>query len=284
MTLKETISGAQRRLREVYPEGEAKAMVREIFFRLKGYTLADLLLKAEEEVSDYIGSKVTRIVDRLAEGEPIQYIFGQARFYGMDFKVTPDTLIPRRETEELVDLVVRRWRGESDLKVLDVCTGSGCIAVALARNLPFSKVEGLDISGAALVVARENATTLKVKVDFYKADALRLDSSIGEGYDIVISNPPYVLESEKAEMSKNVLDHEPPLALFVPDSDPVKFYTAIAAFASEALRPGGMLYFEINPLEVDNLRKIGDDGCWSDSEFVRDISGKERFMILTKRG
>lgn len=259
-------------------------MVREIFFRLKGYTLADLLLKAEEEVSDYIGSKVTRIVDRLAEGEPIQYIFGQARFYGMDFKVTPDTLIPRRETEELVDLVVRRWRGESDLKVLDVCTGSGCIAVALARNLPFSKVEGLDISGAALVVARENATTLKVKVDFYKADALRLDSSIGEGYDIVISNPPYVLESEKAEMSKNVLDHEPPLALFVPDSDPVKFYTAIAAFASEALRPGGMLYFEINPLEVDNLRKIGDDGCWSDSEFVRDISGKERFMILTKRG
>lgn len=282
MTIKDTIRLAESRLTSIYPTNEAKWMVREIFFRLKGYRLADLMIKADDEVSDFINDKIEKIVDRLVKGEPIQYIFGETRFYGMDIKVTPDTLIPRPETEELVDLIVKRWGGRNDLKVLDICTGSGCIALSLARNLPFSDVEGIDLSEAALNVARENSRILKAKVDFEEGDALNLDASIGNGYDVIVSNPPYVLESEKAAMDKNVLDYEPHMALFVPDDDPVKFYISIAGFASAALRPGGMLYFEINPLEVDYLRKIGDDVQWSDCEFVRDISGRERFMILTK--
>lgn len=275
------MDGARQRLRTIYPDNEALWMVREIFHHLKGYSLADLMLKAEDEVSDYISGKVTAITDRLLAHEPLQYILGEARFYGMTFEVTPATLIPRPETEELTDLIVKRWNKTDDLRVLDLCTGSGCIAIALARNLPFSQVTALDISGDALAVARKNAANLKTKVSFIKDDVLSLNPKPAS-YDIIVSNPPYVLDSERKDMDKVVLDHEPHTALFVPDNDPLRFYRPIIAYAAIALRPGGMAYLEINPLEADSLTALCDKSVWSDVSLEKDISGRNRFMILTR--
>lgn len=282
MTLKETMSMMQAKLEKIYPANEARWIVREIFFNLKGYRLADLMLKADDEVSDYISGKIDKIMSRLLANEPIQYILGTTRFYGMDFKVTPDTLIPRPETEEMVDIIVKRWGSADDLRVLDICTGSGCIAIALARNLPFSRVTGIDISEVALKVARENANDLKANVMFVKEDALTLVKPRENEYDLIVSNPPYVLESEKKEMDKNVLEYEPDIALFVPDNDPLRFYKPIIEYSACALRSGGMLYMEINPLEVNELLKLVDNGVWSDCEIMRDLSGRYRFMILTR--
>lgn len=275
------MDGARQRLRTIYPDNEALWMVREIFHHLKGYSLADLMLKAEDEVSDYISGKVTAITDRLLAHEPLQYILGEARFYGMTFEVTPATLIPRPETEELTDLIVKRWNKTDDLRVLDLCTGSGCIAIALARNLPFSQVTAIDISGDALAVARKNAANLKTKVSFIEDDVLSL-SPKPASYDIIVSNPPYVLDSERKDMDKVVLDHEPHTALFVPDNDPLRFYRPIIAYAAIALRPGGMAYLEINPLEADSLTALCDKSVWSDVSLEKDISGRNRFMILTR--
>lgn len=272
----------QAKLEKIYPANEARWIVREIFFNLKGYRLADLMLKADDEVSDYISGKIDKIMSRLLANEPIQYILGTTRFYGMDFKVTPDTLIPRPETEEMVDIIVKRWGSADDLRVLDICTGSGCIAIALARNLPFSRVTGIDISEVALKVARENANDLKANVMFVKEDALTLVKPRENEYDLIVSNPPYVLESEKKEMDKNVLEYEPDIALFVPDNDPLRFYKPIIEYSACALRSGGMLYMEINPLEVNELLKLVDNGVWSDCEIMRDLSGRYRFMILTR--
>lgn len=281
MTLRQCMDGARQRLRAIYPDNEARWMVREIFHHLKGYTLADLMLKAEDEVSDYISGKVTAITDRLLAHEPLQYIFNETRFYGMSFEVTTATLIPRPETEELTDLIVKRWSGKNDLRVLDLCTGSGCIAIALARNLPFSQVTAIDISSEALAVAVRNATKLKAKVNFLEADVLTLVPQ-PSSFDIIVSNPPYVLDSERKDMDRVVLDHEPHTALFVPDNDPLRFYRPIITYAAAALRPGGMLYFEINPLEVNALRVLCNTAVWNDVNIEKDISGRDRFMILTR--
>lgn len=159
-------------------------MTRLIFERLKGFTPADLVLKGTQEAGDFIEGKVGQIVSRLLKDEPIQYIFGIADFYGMEFKVTPDVLIPRTETAELVDIIVRDWAGKADLNVADLCTGSGCIAVALARNLPFASVTAIDISEAALAVARENSVSLKTNVRFVREDVLTL-SPLRESFDII---------------------------------------------------------------------------------------------------
>ncbi|MDE6651348.1 MAG: peptide chain release factor N(5)-glutamine methyltransferase, partial [Paramuribaculum sp.] len=243
-----------RQLSALYPLSEAKAMTRLIFERLKGFTPADLVLKGAQEAGDFIEGKTAEIVKRLLHNEPIQYIFGIADFYGMEFKVTPDVLIPRPETAELVDIIVKDWKDRTDLHVADLCTGSGCIACALARNLPFSEVTAIDISSPALKIAQENAESQRVRIKFINNDVLSMQPS-GDAFDIIVSNPPYITEKEKAAMEPNVLDHEPALALFVPDSDPLRFYRPISGFAAHTLAPKGMLYFEINP---DYVRQICD--------------------------
>ncbi len=252
-------------------------MTRLIFERLKGFTPADLVLKGTQEAGDFIEGKVGQIVSRLLKDEPIQYIFGIADFYGMEFKVTPDVLIPRTETAELVDIIVRDWAGKADLNVADLCTGSGCIAVALARNLPFASVTAIDISEAALAVARENSVSLKTNVRFVREDVLTL-SPLRESFDIIVSNPPYITEKEKAAMEPNVLDHEPALALFVPDSDPLKFYKPISRFAAGSLASGGMVYFEINPDYAREISKCLDDLGFEDIEVIKDTYAKNRFI------
>ncbi len=279
-TLRQLSDSVRSRLAPMYGDGEARWLFRIIMEHVKGWDQTELAVRSDKEVTDFTISRVDEAVKRLLDGEPIQYIFGDTYWYGMTLKVTPDVLIPRPETEELVDLIVRQNSGEN-LRVLDVCTGSGCIAVALAKTLKFPTVTAIDISEAALAIARENAAVQKVKVDFRKADALTLRMP-DETFDIIVSNPPYVMESEKGGMDRNVLEHEPGLALFVSDDDPLKFYKAIARMACTALADNGTLYFELNPLTADELKAWMTADGWSDVQLLPDIHSKIRFMIAKK--
>lgn len=276
MTLRQLLDNGRARLAPLYGQGEADWMMRIIMEYLKGWKQADLLLRADEEVSDFIAGKADAIIARLLDNEPLQYILGETYWHGMTLKVTPDVLIPRPETSELVDLITSE-NIAPDLNVLDVCTGSGCIAVALANTLPFSKVTGTDISDAALAVARENASLRKLKVGFMHSDALGQFPFDDGSMDIVVSNPPYITESEKKEMEPNVLDHEPGLALFVPDSDPLRFYTAISREGFRVTRPGGKIYFEINHLFARQVSRMMTETGWDDVQILPDMHGKQRF-------
>ena len=274
MTLGQSIADARKRLEPHYSDGEARALVREALYRLKGWTPVDLAVKADEPLSDFIQGKLNETVERLLLDEPIQYIFGRASFYGLDFLVTHDVLIPRPETAELVDLIVGSLGNQTDLRVADLCAGSGCIACALARNLPFSRV-------TAAKIARENASQLKVNVTVKEADVLHLPAPASPLYDVIVSNPPYIAESEKPSVDANVLLYEPHQALFVPDSDPLLFYSAIGRYALKALEPGRSLYLEINPLHAGALRSMLTAQGWNDIDIRRDSSGKLRFATAT---
>lgn len=278
MVLDELRRATVKRLGEVYPRGEALWLWREMLMRIKGWGQVELAIKAGDEVSDYLQRKVEEVTERLLQKEPVQYIFGIAEFYGLQLKVTPDVLIPRPETAEMVDMIVKWADGRTDLRVLDLCTGSGCIAVALARNLKFAQIAAIDLSSKALAVAAENVKALKVKVNLKLGDALQLKDETSPKYDILVSNPPYIAESERASMDSNVVDHEPQMALFVPDSDPLRFYHAIARYAMTALVSGGVLYFEINPLYAIRLREELQQQGWDDVVVEADMQGLNRFI------
>ena len=194
-----TLRRLRTELSPLYGKREAEAMIRLIFSHLKGWRPVDIVLHEDDTLTDYMHRKVSEILSRLKKHEPLQYILGQARFFGRDLKVTPAVLIPRPETEELVQLALGRLGSRRDLHLLDACTGSGCIAVALARNLPFPEITAIDLSAGALGVARENARALRVKVDFVQTDALSLEegSLPGEPWDAIVSNPPYIGEMER---------------------------------------------------------------------------------------
>lgn len=273
-------------LKDKYGEGEARAIARVIFENLKGWSPVDLAIKANEHLSQFMEGKIAEVTERLLHDEPVQYIFGVADFYGMKLKVTPDTLIPRPETAELVDIIAGENQ-RKDLKVLDIGTGSGCIAIALSRNLPFSEVYAVDISDAALAVARENALSAHAPVRFAHADILAADSAwdavadAGAGsvkMDIIVSNPPYIADSEKASMERNVTEFEPAGALFVPDADPLLFYRAILGLAARHLADGGSVYFEINPRFVNELEALCGHCGFGDVTAMRDSFGKLRFV------
>lgn len=280
-TLKELSGSIVQRLTPHYGAGEAEAMTRIIVEEMLHYSPVDAVLRKDNIISAFMCGKIDKVVDRLLVDEPIQYIFGKARFYGADIIVTPAVLIPRQETEELVDLIVGEQSGRQDLNVLDLCTGSGCIAVTLARVLKFATVEGADISKEALKVAADNASATRVKVKWLLSDVLSLPDDASHEYDIIVSNPPYVLESEKKSMDRNVLDHEPHLALFVPDDDPLRFYVPIARYAAVALKANGRLYLEINPLCADRVMNLLTSLNFKDVEARLDISGKRRFITAT---
>lgn len=258
-------------------------MSRIIFEKIKGYSPTDMILHADKPVSYFIISEVGKVVDRLMADEPLQYIFSSARFHGLDFKVTPAVLIPRPETEQLVDMIVDRYSRDTDLQVLDIATGSGCIAVALARSLRFPEVKAIDISSDALSIARENADALGVDIEFCQADATKLTPPVVPEFDIIVSNPPYITLAEEAEMPRNVLDYEPHQALFVHGSDPLLFYRAIASFAIDALKPGGTLWFEINPIFSRQMQQMLSAMSWIDVEISADERGKQRFALAVKQ-
>lgn len=217
-------------------------------------------------------------IQRLETNEPIQYIIGDTEFFGLKFKVNRYTLIPRPETEELVAWVIGETKNKNKkIKVLDIGTGSGCIAISLAKNMVHAQVSGFDISEGALETARLNASINKVKVDFKFNDILAADKLLNT-YDIIVSNPPYVRDSEKSSMNFNVLDYEPPSALFVSDKNPLVFYKKIALLAKEYLKPDGTLFFEINEYLGLQIIKMLEDLSFSNIVLKNDIFGKARMI------
>jgi len=276
MTIGEVIADIERRLAPAVGHDEARAMAQIIIETVKGYKPVDVAMNRRRELLDETVGNIGRIVERVLGGEPLQYVLGTARFAGRDFEVTTATLIPRPETSQLVDFITKACGGRSDLRVLDIGTGSGCIAVTLGAVLPFAKVTAVDISVDALAVARRNADRYHVKVDFVEADIIKAD--IEGRFDIIVSNPPYVLESERKDMDARVVDHEPALALFVPDSDPLMFYRPIGRLAAESLSPGGSLWLEINPLCVDALRAMLSADGFTEVDVIRDYRGVNRFI------
>lgn len=278
-----TIAEVRRRLKDSlvskYGEREATAMARMVIMSLKGWDMPGMLANEDREASDYILNKSEEILNLLLKDMPLQYALGEASFYGMKLTVNPAVLIPRPETEELVDLIVGENR-MSDLQVLDIGTGSGAIAIALSRNLPFSQVDAVDVSAKALSVAKENAVRLKARISFILADIFNWDEK-DKKYDIIVSNPPYVDESEKAEMEPNVLKYEPSEALYVPDDDPLVFYKRICQVALECLVPGGKIYFEINPRHSVDIRRLLSSKGFENIDIIKDVHGKERFARAT---
>jgi len=222
------------------------------------------------------------VVTRLAQGEPLQYILGVADFYGQVFVVNPSVMIPRPETEELVKLILSD-HPEPEANILDLGTGSGCIAITLALELPEATVAAIDISSEALVVANSNAALYDTEISFLRADILSDDTfpKADEPFlDIIVSNPPYLTESEKNNMAEHVLQHEPHQALFVPDDDPLLYYRTLATIGQTTLKPGGRLYCEINPLHAHNTLELFNN--YRSAYSLRDLSGKNRFIRATK--
>lgn len=256
-------------------------MVREILRVLKGWTQVDIVMKADRTITPWLSGRMADAAERVARGEPLQYILGTARFMGMDFHVTPAVLIPRPETEQLVDMITDHAAGRTDLRVLDIGTGSGCIAIALARSLKFARVTATDISPEALDIASANARALHTRISAVQSDILKA-SPVPGSYDIIVSNPPYICESEQAGMKRNVMEHEPHGALFVPDSDPLLFYRAIARYASVALDFERSLWVEINPLHASATCREVENHGFTDVNLIKDERGKDRFVSAIK--
>ena len=245
----------------------------------------DFVLGKDKLVSAADSEKWNQYIDALKRYEPIQYLLGTSNFYGLDFKVNPHTLIPRPETEELVDWILKDIininPSVSDLKILDIGSGSGCIPITLAKHLPLAKIVSMDVSESALEVAQQNAVSNGVAVDFILQNILELDR-FPNAFDIMVSNPPYVRNSEKKDMKTNVLQYEPSLALFVSDEDPLIFYRKIAVLAYQNLNKNGFLYFEINQYlaqeTYDLLEKVG----FKNIELKNDFRGNPRMMRAKK--
>jgi len=251
-----------RRLAPLYGEREGKAIARLVYEVCYGLSYTDLCLGRDSEVPR---AEVERMLSRLERHEPVQYVLGQAMFCGRTFHVEPGVLIPRPETEELCRMILEereKWSGVHEVRrVLDIGTGSGCIAITLALELSRSQVTAWDISPVALRIARDNARQLGADVLFVENDMLRQTSQVSPQWDLIVSNPPYICDSEAGDMAPNVLEYEPETALFVPDDDPLRFYRPIMSYARSALYPGGMLYVETNPRFVElieeNLLELG---------------------------
>jgi release factor glutamine methyltransferase len=277
----QTIVYINQSLKTLYPAGEIQSFILLIMVHVCGLQPYQLLMSKDKELSDAEKRRISQIVERLRQWEPIQYVLGETSFYGLDLSVNPKVLIPRPETEELVARIIKE-HAHRRVRILDAGTGSGCIALSLARHLPGSDVTALDISEEALCIARENALRNKLSVAFVCADILSVRQVAGlvsGKFDIIVSNPPYVKESEKSGMGKNVFLYEPPQALFVSDDDPLVFYRAIARLAKAKLREGGTLYFEINALlGKETLDALKEEG-FRKTELIRDLSGKDRIII-----
>lgn len=255
-------------------EGEAKAIVRTVLEVRFGLSLTDIYCGGVERLTASEAAELQGLMARLSAGEPVQYVLGEADFCGRTFRVASGVLIPRPETEELCQWIVEDNQGFKG-NILDIGTGSGCIAVTLALALQGADVEAWDISPDALRIAKGNAKRLEAHVEFNEQDALAPPTDKGK-YDIIVSNPPYICAHERQSMERNVLDHEPYTALFVPDDAPLLFYRAIATYAAQALRPGGSLYFEINPIHAADLEAMLRSLHYNNVELRRDQFGKWR--------
>lgn len=268
------------RLQPYYTAEEVSALSRIVCCDLLGQAPTDYYLGKDIALSPKKEQELEDILQRLSRFEPLQYIEGRTLFLGREFWVAPGVLIPRPETEELVELMLKEI--PADARILDVGTGSGCIAISLAKALPDALVTAWDVSPEALSVARANARKLQADVRFVECDVLACQVDEVGLYDVIVSNPPYVTEAEKADLEPNVLQWEPSLALFVPDDDPLRFYRRIAVLGRDMLADGGRLYFEINRAYgremVEMLRAMGYVGV----RVEKDLSQNDRFVIAEK--
>ena len=263
-----------------YPTGEVTALTRIIATEILGISQTAYLLKDDVTLNAEQEALLDNTIERLKKHEPIQYILGYSDFCGLRFKVTPTTLIPRPETSELVEWIAADYSGKA-VNILDIGTGSGCIAVSLAHKLPMSNVTAWDISHDALAVAAENSRNNGTEVTFEQVDILAHEPQ-DEQFDIIVSNPPYIKENEKSAMHSNVLDWEPHTALFVPDSDPLLFYRTIADKGLLFLKPGGTLYFEINRAHGAETAEMLANYGYTGIELRKDIAGNDRMIKATR--
>jgi release factor glutamine methyltransferase len=269
-------------LEALYPGMEATSIARAAMEHLTGLGFAGFVLTRDTLVNTAMLEDARGILDRLLNHEPLQYILGETYFFGRKFRVNPDVLIPRPETEELVALVVSENKQASP-SILDLGTGSGCIAISLALEIPGSRVTGVDISLAALDIARGNALLHEVDVQWLHKDMKGICSSDFEGQlDIIVSNPPYVRNSERSVMRPNVVDHEPALALYVPDDDPLIFYRVIVGLGRELLHPGGKVQVEINEAFPTEVMALFKSGGYQEVVQTNDLSGRPRMVSATR--
>lgn len=293
MKIKDTIQLFRDELKDIYSPEEIENF---IFFSMNeylGFTRRHLQLKANQSLGEKETERFKTILTQLKNHKPIQYILGNTEFYGLKIRVNEDVLIPRPETEELVETVIQDVAEKKEVNILDIGTGSGCIAISLKKHLPNATVSAIDISDEALLIAKANAIVNQTQINFLQGDILspipkeKKDSGSlqggGYGFDIIVSNPPYVRISEKDKMSKNVLDYEPHLALFVNDNDALVFYKAIADFASQNLSATGKLYFEINETLGNEIKKLLETKGFKNVEVKKDMSGKDRIAVASQQ-
>lgn len=281
-TIRQSFATVGRRLAPILGNGEAEAAARIIFEDICGYSRTFIFANGDREMTAFMQQRVDAAADKVAMGMPVQYAVGKALFMGNMFTVNPSVLIPRPETAGLVDMITDRWHQQRDLDILDIGTGSGCIAITVAKALPFSNVTGLDISPDAIAVANANAKSLGVHATFVADNILTSAPPSAPLYDIIVSNPPYVCRSEQESMEPHVLSYEPHAALFVPDDDPLLFYRAITTYARKALRSKGMLYLEINSRLPQQIRQILTVAGFDNVEILRDYLGNYRYAIATQ--
>jgi release factor glutamine methyltransferase len=274
-TIKNIKKYIRQSLSKIYPEKEISSLI-SIILEKVNLTKTDILLNDDRILDDQSIDEIHNIVDQLKNFKPIQYILGESEFYDITLEVNPFVLIPRQETEELVNWIINEYTNCKP-KILDVGTGSGCIAIALAKNLPAAEVHAIDYHESILELVKKNAQKNNVEVFCFVGDILK-ETINSEKYDIVVSNPPYVLESEKQQMTKNVLNYEPREALFVDDSDPLLYYRSIGKFALENLKAGGSLYFEINESMGADIKKLVEKYGFRDVLIKKDINGKDRMI------
>ena len=268
-------------LRENYPDTEALALAKMLLVEVFGFSTLELYGGKDKEISGKHRDVLDEMIRRLKKNEPIQYIIGIETFGGLTFEVNQNVLIPRPETRELVEWIAEDCQLEDPCKILDIGTGSGCIAISLAKLLGQAEVEAWDVSEGALQVARRNAERNQVDVLFRKMDVLG-DVPEGMLYDVIVSNPPYIAEKEKPQMEHNVLDWEPSIALFVPDEDPLLFYRRIAQLGGSMLKKGGSLYYEINQAYGQETMEMLASMGYQSIELRKDVWGNDR-MVKAKR-
>lgn len=276
-----TIQYIKKELAELYPETEVQGFTRLLFESVCGWDYTAQIINKNEIVGESEFSEIEKIVFRLKQFEPIQYILGETEFMDLKLLVNLSVLIPRPETEELVNWIIETNSLDSP-RILDIGTGSGCIPLALKSRIKYAKISAVDISGKALEVAKQNAMQNNLDVHFFEADILNWENSNWDLFDVIVSNPPYVREIEKQKMHANVLKYEPENALFVSDENPLIFYERIAEFAHKYLAENGKLFFEINEYLGDEMCNLLENKGFADVELRKDINGKMRMILCIK--
>ncbi|MDR6941511.1 peptide chain release factor N(5)-glutamine methyltransferase [Mucilaginibacter pocheonensis] len=270
-----------KQLSKIYDTNETEAITLLVISEVTQLSKASIKAFPDRKLSAQQIGKLKNILAQLKTGEPVQYILGTTEFYGLPFKVNPAVLIPRPETEELVQWIISVCRGQFAGQILDIGTGSGCIAISLKKNLVNAQVSAIDISEPALQTAKENAGLNDVDINFIHADILspQLTDGLQTGYSLIVSNPPYVTLTDKKQMHSNVTDFEPHTALFVPEHDPLVFYRAIADFAQTSLKPNGLLFFEINENYGNETVELLSNKGFKSIELRQDMSGRDRMIM-----